>query len=97
MYLGSVRDPFRPGHARAVSAAVEVTIRLHAVADDLHAAVLADGGEGVDRALEAVEGARTFPGHIYLEGLVVIVAADLALGHAHHPLPVPVRSILPYP
>ena len=71
MCLRPVGDPFCSGHARAVGAAVEVAIHLHTVADHLHAAVLAGWGEGVDGALEAVEGARPFPGHTYLEGLGV--------------------------
>src|SRR5215216_1361452 len=82
--LGPVGDPFGTGHARAVGATVEMTIRLHAVTDDLHAAVLADRGEGVDRALEAVEGVRVPPRHTDVERLVVIVATDLALSHLHH-------------
>jgi hypothetical protein len=71
MCLGPVRDPFGPGHARAVGAAVEAAIRLYSVADDLHPAVLAGGGEGMYSALEAVEGACLVPGHTYLEGLGV--------------------------
>jgi hypothetical protein len=75
MYLvngsGPVGDPFGSGHARAVSAAVEVAIGLDAVPDYLDVAVLAGGGEGVDSALEAVEGARLVPRHTYLEGLGV--------------------------
>jgi hypothetical protein len=71
MSLGSVRDPFGPSHARAVGAAVEVTVRFHAVADDPDAAVLARWGEGVDRALEAVEGTRLATGHSHLERLGV--------------------------
>jgi hypothetical protein len=68
---GPVGDAFRAGHARTVGAAVEVTVRLDAVADHLHATVLAGGGKGVNGALEAVEGVRIVPGHTYLEGLVV--------------------------
>ena len=39
--------------------------------DHLHAAVLANGGEGVDRALEAVEGMYVTTGHGHLERLEV--------------------------
>ena len=41
---GPVGGPFRPGHARAVGAAVEVATRLHAVADHPHAARYSDVG-----------------------------------------------------
>jgi hypothetical protein len=58
MCLGPVGDPLGPGHARAVGAAVEMPIRLHAVAYDPDATVLAHWGEGVYGALEVVEGAR---------------------------------------
>ena len=40
---GPVGDAFGPRHARAVGAAVEVALRLDAVADHLHAAILASG------------------------------------------------------
>jgi hypothetical protein len=56
-----VRDLADSGHARAVSAAEEASIRLHAVADDLDTAVLASWGEGMDRALEAIEGVGISP------------------------------------
>ena len=69
---GPVGDPLGAGHARAVGAAVEVAVRLDAVADHPHPAVLARRGEGVDGALEAVEGARLASGQGYLEGLVVM-------------------------
>jgi hypothetical protein len=42
--------------------------------------VLADGGEPVDRTLEAVEDVMV-TGHDHLEGLVVFIAADVALRH----------------
>jgi len=52
-----------------VGGAVEVTVCLHAVPDHLDAAVLAGWREGVDCALEAVEGARSLAGHAYLKSL----------------------------
>ncbi len=71
MCLGPVGDPLGPGHARAVGAAVEVAVRLDAVADHLHPAEFANGGEGVDGALKAVEGTRLAAGHGHLERLGV--------------------------
>jgi hypothetical protein len=68
---GPVGDALRAGHARAVGAAVEVAVRLYAVAYDLHAAVLAGGSQGVNSTLEAVEGMRALAGHTYLESLGV--------------------------
>src|SRR5687768_4813816 len=64
----------------AVRAAVEDTIVFGAVADDAAAAVGAGRGQHVDGAFERIEGAvaeRAGDG----EGLVVIVAADVASGH----------------
>jgi hypothetical protein len=68
-------------HARAVGAAVEVAVCLDAVPNYLDAAVLAGWREGVDCTLEAVEGARLVPGHAYLEGLVILISTNFALGH----------------
>jgi hypothetical protein len=82
---GPVGDPFGSGHARAVSAAVKVTVRFDAVPDYLDVAVLAGGGKGVDSALEAVEGARLVPRHTYLKSLVVVVATDFTSGHSSTP------------
>jgi hypothetical protein len=53
---------------------------LDAVPDDLAAAVIANGREFVDRALEAVENVAR-PGRHDLEGKVIIVAADFTDGH----------------
>src|SRR5215210_9595157 len=82
---GPVGDAFRAGHASAVGAAVEVTVRLDAVPDHLDAAILASRSQGVDSTLEAVEGMRVATGHTHLESLVVIVAADFTLGHGSTP------------
>ena len=95
MCLGPVGDPLGPGHARAVGAAVEVPIRLDAVADDLHPAVLTHRGQGVYGALEAVEGVLVPPRHTDIESLIVLISADLALGPAFHPFPVSIRPTLP--
>src|SRR5215217_2199089 len=80
---GPVGDAFRAGHARAVGAAVEVTVCLDAMADHLDAAVLASGSQSVDCTLEAVEGAHLTPRHTYLEGLIVVVSTDFALCHMY--------------
>jgi hypothetical protein len=54
-----------------VGTTIEVPVCFYAVTDHLHAAVLARRGEGVDRALEAVEGMRIATGHGCLERLEV--------------------------
>src|SRR3954469_7069882 len=75
-----VPDAARALDVRAVGAAVEGAVRLDPVADDLAAAVRADGSELVNGALEAVERVCR-AGRDYLKGEVVLVAADFALGH----------------
>jgi hypothetical protein len=57
------------------------TVSFNTVADDAAPAMLADGSERMDRAFEAVEHVR-LPAQADLEGLVVVVATDLALRHA---------------
>ena len=81
----AVRHPTCPGHAGAVGAAVEMTVGLYAVADDLNAAVFADGCKGVYGALEAIERVRGAIGHSHLKALVILISAYLTLGHLHHP------------
>jgi len=66
-----------------MGAAVEVTLRLHAVADDLNTAMFTGRGEGVDGALEAVEGVRVATGQSNFESLVVLVTTDFTLSHLH--------------
>src|SRR5687767_2593311 len=75
-----VDDALGPLGVRAVRAAVEGVVRLDAVADDLAAAVGADGRQLVDRALEAVERVGDSGGHD-LKRHVIVVAAHFALGH----------------
>jgi hypothetical protein len=70
-----------------VRAAIEVAVGFYTMADYLDITVLAGRSEGVDRALEAVEGMRVPIGRAYLKGLIVLVSADLALGHIHLLLP----------
>ena len=73
------------GLAGAMRAAVD-RARLHAMTADPDPAVVADGSKGVRGALEAVKGVRISPGHNHLEGLDVLVAANLALSHSNSPL-----------
>ncbi len=61
LYLGST------GHAGAVGAAVQRTVRLHTVTDNPDATVLAIRGERVDRALEAIKHVWLISGHLRLE------------------------------
>src|SRR5437868_5728477 len=66
----------RFGHARlmrAIGATVEGVIGFDAVPDDLAPAVVADGGELMNRALKAVERVAR-AGRCNLEGQVIIVA-----------------------
>src|SRR5262245_26848735 len=66
--------------AGAVGAAVHLALRLDAVPDDVALAMRAVRSHRMDGAFEAVE--RHGPALLSdLEGLVVIVAADIALGH----------------
>src|SRR5678816_374154 len=64
--------------------AVELAAGFHAVADDPHAAKIAARCDGVDRAFEAVEYVR-LTRLDQLEGLVIVIAADLAF-HGAHPV-----------
>ena len=52
--------------------------------DDLAATVIADGGQTMDGAFEAVERMRRSGRHD-LEGEVVVVAADFTLSHGSLP------------
>src|SRR5829696_13997 len=84
---GPVGDALRSRHASAVGAAIEVAVCFYTVPDHLDVAVLAGRCEGVNRTLETVEGARLAPGRTYLEGLIVLISTDFALGHNSTPLP----------
>src|SRR5688500_16109387 len=66
--------------AGAVRAAEEGPIRLDSMTDDPAAAVIAGRCEGVDGALERVEGVA-LGAQSHLERLVVFVAADLTDSH----------------
>jgi hypothetical protein len=65
---------------RAVGAAIKGALRFDAMADDPALAVRTRRRERMNGALEAIENVR-LPGVNDFEGLVVIVPADLALGH----------------
>jgi hypothetical protein len=70
-----------------VAAAKEAPICLHAVADDLNAAVLATRGESMDCTLETIEGVRVAASHSHLEAFIVLISAHFALGHLNSPFP----------
>lgn len=67
-----------------MGATEEGPVRLYAMTNDLAATVFADGREGVNGALEAVESMRSSSGG-YLERFIVVVAADLAKSHHFTP------------
>jgi hypothetical protein len=74
-----------PGLTGAMRAAVD-RARLHAMTAYPDSAVVAGGSKGVRGTLEAVEGVRISPQHNHLEGLIVLVAANLALSYSYSPL-----------
>jgi hypothetical protein len=65
---------------RAVGAAIEGALRFDAMADDPALTVRTRRRERMNCAFEAIENVG-LPGVNDFEGLVVIVPADLALGH----------------
>src|SRR5690606_28498801 len=89
---GPVLDALDARVRGAVRTAEEPAAALGTVADDPAAAVLAGRRDRMDRALERVVGAAAAVGQGDLEGLVVLVATDIASGHgaysgggnAHH-------------
>src|SRR5690606_12660925 len=81
----AVVDAGDSGLLRAMRAAIERAAALRAMADDHATAVLALRGEGVDRAFEGIESTLA----VALgqgEGLVVVVAADIAERHCRSPV-----------
>jgi hypothetical protein len=54
-----------------VGATIEVAVGFYPMTDYLDPAVLAGRCEGVNRALETVEGARSLAGHAYLKSFIV--------------------------
>jgi hypothetical protein len=76
---------FYPMLARAMGTAVEGSLGLHAVANDLALAVLAHWSEFVNRALEAVK-RMSVAGSDHLERQVVVVAADFTSSHRSPPV-----------
>jgi hypothetical protein len=67
-------------HLRAARAAEDPISQLHSVPDHPAAAVLADGGEAVDGALERVEG-PPLASQTDLHGATVVVSTDVAASH----------------
>jgi hypothetical protein len=65
---------------RAVSATIEFSADLHPVPDDTAMAMLTDGSNGLNGALEAIE-CVPLTGRNQLKGFIVFVAANFASGH----------------
>src|SRR5690606_7709957 len=63
-------------------ATIEGAVTLDPVTDDSNAAMIAGGGELMDRTLEAVENVTVSRGN-HLEREVIIVTADLASSHIY--------------
>jgi hypothetical protein len=97
--LNPVRYLAVTGLACAMGAAEGAPISLHAVTDHPAAAVFAGRREGMDCALEAVEGMRITSSHPDLESPVVLVAANLAPSHLLQSLSIThsVACLLSYP
>jgi hypothetical protein len=70
-----------PGMAGTVRTTEEAAAPFNAMADYLALAVLANRGEFVDRAFEAVEDVA-LSGRDYFEAQFIVVLADFALCHA---------------
>jgi hypothetical protein len=66
-----------------MGAAIEGSIGLYSVPNDLTAAVLAGRGKSRNGAFKAVEHMRP-TSQEHLKGLIVLVAADFTLCHAHN-------------
>jgi hypothetical protein len=71
-----------PGFASATGAAIERILSLDAVPDDLAAAVSADRGQFLDRALEAVEDMLSAR-RDHVEGQIIIVTANFTFSHVY--------------
>ena len=81
MLAKPVAQAFNAAAFGAVVAAVELAVlRLQAMADDLAAAMVAGRGQGVDRALETIEGVSA-AAQGDLKGFVILIPADFALCH----------------
>ncbi len=65
-----------------MGAAIEGSIGLYSMPNDLTAAVPAGRGKSSDGAFKAVEHMRP-TSQEHLKGLIVLVAADFTLCHAH--------------
>src|SRR5690349_19327544 len=83
-----VDDPRLAGLAGAVGTAVPLVPDLDALPDDLHPAVLADGGHAMDRTGEAVEHMDSAL-CVHLEGHSVVIAANFTFRHAPQGEPPP--------
>jgi hypothetical protein len=59
-------------------------VGLNTVADNFAAAVTAEGGQGLDGTLKAIEHIR-YVVHNYLKGFVIVISTGFALGHIAAP------------
>lgn len=75
-----IHHALEPGFAGAVGAAEDLTFPLDAVADDAAFAMIADGGEDVDRTFEGVE-AVGFARNDEIKTFVIFVSAVVAGFH----------------
>ncbi len=69
----------------AMDAAKDATLRLHAVADNAAATMIARRRQGMNGAFKAIEGVRLAVHH-HLKTLVILIAANVAYSHRFSPL-----------
>ena len=67
----------------AIRAAEDMAVVFRAVTDDSAAAMTADRGEGVNRALERVENVIRSVSGGHFERSIIFVAANFAFSHSH--------------
>ena len=79
--LCTIADRSYAGLVRAIRTTVNCIIRLDTVADNLTTAVCTSRCNSVNCAFEAVEHVH-LAGYADFKALVVVVAANLAFGHA---------------
>jgi hypothetical protein len=90
----AILHPTLPSCPSAVSTTEKSAVHLNPMSYDPAAAVLADGGEGVYGALEAVEYVR-FTGRDNLESQIIVVPTHLASSHLSHLFPPVIPFFVP--